>query len=72
MVGVERLFLAAVLCPPFALVRQRLGRLGLDLLSICGGSRRSACSTRVFAAGVPTPKGKLPPQTTTPQCHKER
>jgi beta-galactosidase/beta-glucuronidase len=25
-----------------------------------------------LAAGVPAPKGNLPPQTTTPQCHKGR
>ena len=58
----------------YAKVKNAIDGLVKDRLMLCedADDAQARLLDAGLVAGVPAPKGKLPPQTTTPQCHKER
>jgi len=58
----------------YAKVKNAIDGLVKDRLMLCedADDAQARLLDAGLAAGVPAPTGKLPPQTTTPQCHKGR
>ncbi len=57
----------------YSAVKNAIDGLVKDRLMLCedADDAQARLLQAGLAAGVPAPKGNLPPQTTTPQCHKK-